>query len=262
MDNKIPLIRASGISQTFILGDEKIPVLSKGDLAIGQGSFTIIFGPSGSGKSTLLNILSGIQEPTTGKILFNNTDVYHYTPNELAYFRANQIGVVYQQNYWINSLSVIENVSVPLFFLGYTRPEARVMAMNALQRVDMATFADKNPVLLSGGEQQRIGLARAIVNEPNAIIADEPTGSLDSKNGDMIMSLLQSYCRDLKRTVILVTHNMEYLPLADHLIHIQDGECQEVPNDQILPTTEKLLDEIRLRLTKKRDKAHHANNSR
>lgn len=130
-------------------------------------------------------------------------------------------------------------------------------AMDALQRVDMATYAKKNPQFLSGGEQQRVAMARAIVSDPDYIIADEPTGSLDTLNGDMIMSLLRSYSVDLHRTIILVTHNMEYLPLADNLIHIKDGQCQEMANDDIHKTTESLFKEMKSRITRYAEaKAH------
>lgn len=236
------------IEQEFQVGDSKIRVLNSSNFSIQEKTFNIIFGPSGSGKSTLLNILSGIQKPTRGQVLFNNEDIYSYSPEQLAYFRAKRIGVVYQQNYWVNSLNVLENVSIPLFFLGHSRRSAAKIAMDMLQRVDMATFAKKSPLVLSGGEQQRIAIARAIVNDPAFIIADEPTGSLDSKNGDMVMSLLNSYNLDLGRTIILVTHNMEYLPLADHLIHIQDGNSQEMVGNDIKVTTNTLIQQMNERI--------------
>lgn len=120
--------------------------------------------------------------------------------------------------------------------------------MDALQRVDMAPYAKKNPLVLSGGEQQRVAMARAIVHNPMYIIADEPTGNLDSKNGDMIMALLESYNRDLNRTIILVTHNIEYLPLGDFLIHIQDGQGTLLENKDALQTTDRLMREMKQRI--------------
>lgn len=244
------LIAVNNIEQEFLVGDEIIRVLHPTNFKIARGTFNIIYGPSGSGKSTILNVLSGIQRPTKGNIEYNGRDIYKYNSEQLAYFRAKSIGVVYQQNYWVNSLNVIENVSIPLFFLGLTRSAAAKLAMEALQRVDMAPFAKKSPLMLSGGEQQRVAVARAIVNDPAVIITDEPTGSLDSKNGDMIMSLLRSYNEDLHRTIILVTHNMEYLPLADQLIHIQDGHCEPMVNENIRTTTETLINQMRLRINR------------
>ena len=242
------LIDVANIEQSFKIGEEMVKVLFPSSFSIQKNSFNIIYGPSGSGKSTLLNVLSGIQTPTGGKVTYEGADIYKYSPEQLAYFRAKSIGVVYQQNYWVNSLNVIENVSIPLYFLGYTRSAANKAAMDALQRVDMAPFAKKSPLMLSGGEQQRIAMARAIVNDPAVIITDEPTGSLDSKNGDMIMALLESYKADLHRTIILVTHNMEYLPMADQLIHIQDGQCEQMDSSNIRSTAESLVNEMKQRI--------------
>ncbi len=242
------VIVLKNIKQSFVVGDETVRVLSESSFSIEEGSFNIIFGPSGSGKSTLLNILSGLQKPTAGSATFFANDIYSFKPDQLAFFRANQIGVVYQTSYWVNSLNVIENVSIPLFFLGLMRKDAEKRAMDALQRVDMAPYAKKSPLVLSGGEQQRVAMARAIVADPAFIIADEPTGSLDSKNGEMIMSLLQSYNKDLKRTIVLVTHNMEYLPLSDHLIEITDGKCVSLGKENALKVTDKLIAEMKARI--------------
>ncbi len=248
MDAQKTLISVNDLIQKFTVGDELIEILHKSSFSLKENTFNIIYGPSGSGKSTMLNVLSGIQAPTEGSVQYEGQDIYKYSPEQLAYFRAKYIGVVYQQNYWVNSMNVIENVSVPLYFLGYTRAAASKVAMDALQRVDMATFAKKSPLMLSGGEQQRIAMARAIVNDPKVIIADEPTGNLDSKNGDMIMALLRSYNKDLNRTIILVTHNMEYLPLADQLIRVQDGECQPMESHDIDKITNVLMQEVRDRI--------------
>lgn len=247
-DSKEVLINVTNVEQDFLIGEETVKVLHPTTFTIIKNTFNIVYGPSGSGKSTLLNVLSAIQEPTAGTVEYDGHNIYSYNAEQLAYFRAKHIGVVYQQNYWVNSLNVIENVSIPLFFLGYSRAAAAKLAMDALQRVDMAPFARKSPLMLSGGEQQRVAVARAIVNDPSVIITDEPTGSLDSKNGDMIMSLLRSYNEDLQRTIILVTHNMEYLPLADQLIHIQDGVCQPMANEDIRTTTETLISEMNARI--------------
>lgn len=242
------LIKITNLEQSFKIGDETVKVLHPSSFSVKKSSFNIVYGPSGSGKSTLLNVLSGIQEPTAGSVTYEGKNIYDYNAEQLAYFRAKSIGVVYQQNYWVNSLNVIENVSIPLYFLGYSRAAAAKVAIDALQRVDMAPFAKKSPLMLSGGEQQRVAVARAIVNEPAVLITDEPTGSLDSKNGDMIMALLESYNRDLHRTVILVTHNMEYLPLADQLVHIQDGQCQQMDSGDIGTTAGILVNQMKDRI--------------
>lgn len=247
-DNKKVFIDIRDVEQDFMSGTEKVNVLKKVNCQIKENSFTIIYGASGSGKSTLLNILSGLQKPTRGSVTFGDEDIYGFVPDELAHFRANKIGIVYQTNYWVKSLNVVENVSMPLYFLGYNRQKAAKLAMLALERVNMQDYAKKYPILLSGGEQQRVGLARAIANDPLFIIADEPTGSLDSKNGDAVMSVLEQAQSEFRRTVILVTHNMEYLPLADNLLHIQDGNATVMDGSSIKKTTEDLIDATRERI--------------
>ncbi len=242
------VISISKVSQSFKVGDENIQVLSDVNFKILENTFNILYGPSGSGKSTLLNILTGLQKPSQGSVTFNNRDIYNLIPNQLAHFRANDIGIMYQQNYWVKSLNVVENVSVPLYFLGYSRAKAQKIAQDTLNRFSMGEYSKKTPFLLSGGEQQRIALARAVVNDPLVIVADEPTGNLDSKNGDMIMNLLQQYQTELKRTIILVTHNLEYLPLADQLIHIQDGRVEEMLDGDIQETTNQLLGDMKARI--------------
>lgn len=242
------LIVANNISVEFRTGDEVITPLNDVSFSFDEGSFNIIYGPSGSGKSTLLNVLTGLQHPTKGNVVFDEKDVYKLHPDELAKFRANEIGFVYQTNYWIKSLNTLENVAVPLYFLGYSRAQATKLALEALNRVGMEDYAKKYPVLLSGGEQQRVAIARALSSDPQFIIADEPTGSLDSKAGDFIMGLLEECERDFGRTVILVTHNMEYLPLADSLLHIEDGHVKEMSEGSIKSTADRLLLEMRDRI--------------
>jgi len=243
------LINASDIHQSFIVNKSEVPILHDINFQMHPHSFNIIYGPSGSGKSTLLNILTGLQHPTTGSITFNGQNIYTLRPDELAHFRARHIGIVYQQNYWVRSLSVIDNVSMPAYFLGYSRKDAHERALRALERVEMQSYARKYPNRLSGGEQQRVAMARALVNDPLFIIADEPTGSLDSKNGIMIMDLLRRANADQKRTIILVTHNMEYLPLADHLLHIEDGQIRELKGKNIQETTNELMREMQERIS-------------
>lgn len=251
-------IRASDIEQFFVTGEETINPLKTASFEIAPNSFTIIYGPSGSGKSTLLNVLTGLQSPSKGTVLFNGQNIYQLTPNELAYFRANQVGIVYQNNYWVNSLNVIENISMPLYFLGYSRLKAAKVAAKALERTNMSGYAKKMPQLLSGGEQQRVAVARAIVNSPPFVVADEPTGSLDSQNGDRIMKLLEGCQEEFGQTVILVTHNMEYLPLADNLLHIQDGIVQQMQHGSIHETTNRMIADMQDRINELAEAKHHA----
>lgn len=242
------IIKASNITQRFKIGDEVITPIKDANFELLESSFNIIYGQSGSGKSTLLNILTGLQRPTEGTVTFDDREVYNLSPDELAFFRATRLGIVYQTNYWVKSLNAIENVSLPLYFLGYTRERAAEVAQFALDQVEMGSYAKKYPVLLSGGEQQRIAMARALASSPLYIIADEPTGSLDTTNGSMIMNLLRSAQRDSGRTVILVTHNIEYLPFADHLLHIEDGNVQMLKHESIAKATNALFDEMAKRV--------------
>jgi len=257
--NQKIIVDLQEVNQTFAVGNDKADVLKDVSFKLKDNTFNIIYGASGSGKSTLLNVLTGLQKPTSGNAVFNGKALYKLDPDELAYFRANEIGIVYQEDFWVKSLNVIENVSMPLYFSGHSLSSASELAMEALTKVGMADYAKKNPSLLSGGEQKRIVMARALVNDPHFIIADEPTGSLDSANGDMIMGLLQRCRTLLGRTIILVTHNMEYIPLADHLLSIEDGRIIETTNSADIATTaNKLLIDMKKRIDKLEKMEHHA----
>ncbi len=246
--DKTSIIRAKNIVQTFNSGQDQISVLKKVNFEIKANSFNIIFGVSGSGKSTLLNVIAGLQAPVSGNIEVEGKDIYAMSSDELAYFRASRIGFIHQTNHWIKSLNVIENVSLPLYFLGYSREKAKRLAEVALDRVKMGAFAKKMPMMLSGGEQQRVGAARALVNDPLFIIADEPTGNLDMANGDRIMDMLLNAQSEFRRTIIVVTHNMEYVSLAEHLIHIQDGTLESIESKDVKKVTDKLVSDIKDRI--------------
>lgn len=227
------IIVAKDVQQQFIVAGETLPILKNVNFSIQANSFNIIFGPSGSGKSTLLNVLAGLQAPSSGTLMVEGNDIYSHKQDELARFRANRVGFVHQTNFWIKSLNVIENIAVPLYFLGYPRAKATRLAQVALDRVNMGAYAKKSPLMLSGGEQQRLGTARALANDPLFIIADEPTGNLDTANGDMIMNLLLNAQTEFRRTVVVVTHNMEYVALADHLLKIQDGFVESIESKDV-----------------------------
>ncbi len=242
------VLKISNVAQEFLSGDDELQVLNNVKFDIKEQTFTIIFGQSGSGKSTMLNILSGLQRPTSGTVTFQDRKLYELSKDELARFRAEKIGIVYQTNYWVKSLSVLENVSLPLYFLGYSRAKAEPKARKALEQVGMLSYANRQPFFLSGGEQQRVAFARAIINDPELLIADEPTGNLDTKNGDKIINLLREYIAERKGTVIMVTHNMEYLPLADHLLHIQDGKVQDLKATSYQAMTKELMNDMKGRI--------------
>ena len=218
-----PVIQVKNLEKTFVLPNETIHAVKPCSFEIPDNAFTIIYGPSGSGKSTLLDALTGLEEPTKGSVIFKGQDMNEMNADQRANFRANNLGMVYQSNYWVASLSVVENVSMPLYLSGYTPRQARPLAMESLERVRVGHLAHQHPSVLSGGEQQRVSLARALVSQPEVIVADEPTGNLDTSNGDNVMSLFSNLQKELKKTIILVTHNLEYLPMSTHRVKLKDG---------------------------------------
>lgn len=194
---------------------------------IQKGAMNIITGPSGSGKSTLLDTILGLQPPTSGKVLVSGEDIYSLSSDDRAFYRARMLGMVYQANYWVRSLNVLENVALPLYLSGYTRAQSKLLAEMSLESVGMTEFASYMPTYLSGGQQQRVSMARALVANPEVVVADEPTGNLDTRNGSLIMDLLVDCVKAQNKTVVLVTHNLEYLPLADKILYIKDGQLSE-----------------------------------
>ena len=229
------LINVSGLVKEFQLKSGSVEVLHDINFSIKENGFGIIFGPSGSGKSTLLDVLSGLQEPTKGKIEIAGQDLYALNADQRASFRAQTMGIVHQENYWVRSLNVLENVAMPLYLSGSDKEPALKAAQDSLEQVGMSEFASYYPSVLSGGQQQRVSMARALVASPQLILADEPTGNLDSKNGQDIMELLVKFQKDLKRTILLVTHNIEYLPISDTQLYILDGRVTEAHRGQKMP---------------------------
>jgi ABC-type lipoprotein export system ATPase subunit len=227
-DNKFPIIQVKNLSHEFVLPNNEISkILHEVSFEINHGGFTIIHGPSGSGKSTLLNIIVGLIPPTTGQVIINQQDIHTLSADERAHFRSIRMGLVHQANYWVKSLSVIENVAMPLYMTGMGRKEAHKIAMDMLNEIGLAKYANYHPTVLSGGQQQRVSMARALISDPTLIVADEPTGNLDSKNGDMIMNLLNHIRKEKGKTILLVTHDLRYLPFSDHQLSIQDGVVTE-----------------------------------
>lgn len=251
------MVDLSGVAHNYRTQDELVPAVKHASFQLEENTFTIIYGPSGSGKSTLLNIISGLQKPTHGNVLLEGRDLYALKPDELAFFRANRLGLVHQTTHWVRSLNVVENVSVPLYFLGLKRLAAERIAMLVLDRVGMANYAKKSPVVLSGGEQQRISMARALASNPLFVIADEPTGNLDADNSDKMIDLLQNCKTEFRCMVIMVTHNMEYVSLADKLISIEDGVAQALPGDDMAQTTSRLMADLQHRINDLARKKHH-----
>jgi putative ABC transport system ATP-binding protein/lipoprotein-releasing system ATP-binding protein len=230
------MIVAKNLNKEFTTKSGVVKVLYDINFEIPDNSLAIIFGPSGSGKSTLLNVLSALEPPTSGVLEIAGQDVYRLNADQRSYFRAQSMGIVHQENYWVNSLSVLENVAMPLYLSGSRKESALAVAKESLSKVGMTDYAGYYPSVLSGGQQQRVSMARALVATPQLILADEPTGNLDSSNGKMIIDLLQYFRRDLGRTIVLVTHNIEYLPLSSTQLYMLDGKVTETHPGQKMPT--------------------------
>lgn len=204
-----------------------VHALSNVNLILNKNELTIIEGPSGSGKTTLLNIIGGLLKPSSGKILVNNKNIIEMNDNEKAYYRNKVIGFVFQSFYLEPNFTVYDNVEVPLIIAGIPKNERRKMILSTLDSVGLLDKEKMIASKLSGGEKQRVSIARAIVNNPEIILADEPTGNLDSKNGDMIMSLLKRISKENK-IVIVITHNDEQaIKYGDKIYRLNDGEINE-----------------------------------
>lgn len=221
----MPILEAKNITKTYQLGERSISVLKNVSIAIQPGEFVAIIGSSGSGKSTLLSILSGLDHASAGSVWLQGSDITNLTEDDLAPIRNETIGFVFQSFHLVPSLSAIENIMFPAELLGTA--DAQGKAEQLLQRVNLLDRSDNFPHQLSGGEKQRVAICRSLINDPKIIFADEPTGNLDTQNGQGILDLLLSMQRESQTTLIMVTHDPKIAALADHIIRLQDGEVIE-----------------------------------
>ncbi|BBE42851.1 ABC transporter ATP-binding protein [Conexivisphaera calida] len=211
-----------------------VPTVALDDVTLGvrRGEFISIVGPSGSGKSTLLNIMGALDRPTSGRVYIAGRDVSRLPDDELSRVRNRYIGFVFQAFNLITRMSVVENVELPLVARGMRTSERRRRAMEALKLLGVDHLWAKSPRFLSGGEQQRVAIARALAQDPEFVLADEPTGNLDSKNSDVVMRALMDVNRRTGKTVIMVTHNMELAAMTDKIYRIRDGRIEGVETPQ------------------------------
>ncbi|WP_106830129.1 ABC transporter ATP-binding protein [Parabacteroides pacaensis] len=224
------MIKTEKLSMIFTTEDVQTKALNEVNLEIHEGEFVAIMGPSGCGKSTLLNILGTLDTPTSGKYFFDGQDMTLLSENQLTLFRKGNIGFVFQSFNLIDELSVYENVELPLVYLGWKSSRRKTKVMDVLQRVNMSHRATHLPQQLSGGQQQRIAIARAVVTDCNLILADEPTGNLDSTNGMEVMELLSELNKG-GTTVVIVTHSQRDAQYAHRIINLLDGQVvSEVQN--------------------------------
>ena len=201
------IVKLSGIKKTFYRGKEPVPVLDHLDLDVPAGSFEALMGPSGSGKSTLLNIIAGLDRPTSGSVVVSGQDLTRLSDRELAKWRSENVGFVFQSFNLIPVLTAAQNVELPLLLTPLGGSERKKRVAIALKVVGLEDRMDHYPRQLSGGQEQRVAIARAIVNDPKIIVADEPTGDLDRKSADAILTLLTKLNQELKKTILMVTHD-------------------------------------------------------
>ncbi len=220
------LLQIRGLHKVYAEGGRTRVVLDSVDLDIHEGEFFVILGKSGSGKSTLLNLISGIDKADSGSILIGGTNVTTLDERQLTLFRRDHIGIVFQFFNLIPTLTVLENITLPLELRGEAKASAAKRGHALLERVGLDGRAAAFPDRLSGGEQQRIAIARALVHEPAIILADEPTGNLDEDTGESITQLLLELTRSAGRTLVMATHNPEIVPLADRVCRIHEGKLE------------------------------------
>ncbi|MEF3691829.1 MAG: ABC transporter ATP-binding protein [Candidatus Moraniibacteriota bacterium] len=222
--NKKTAVKIENIKKSFHVGESDIPVLFGIDTEIYEGEFVMLVGPSGCGKSTLLHTIYGLEQPTEGEIYIDGEGIWSHTKNWRAHFRNEKVGFIPQQTFWIKSLSVIENMAIPEVIAGGSFHSGIEKAAKLIELVGMEKFADYRPYDLSGGQQQRIALARSLLLNPRFIIADEPTGNLDQKAGDTLLTLLQEINRKFNITILMVTHDQSQYKFASRIIKMVDGK--------------------------------------
>jgi len=221
------IIEAVNVKKNYNIIGMRITALDGINLGFVSGEFTAIMGPSGSGKTTLLNLITGLERPTDGQIFFEGKDITDAQEKELTELRREKIGLVFQMYNLIPVLSALENVELPTIASGLPKEEARKKALDLLERVGLKERLNNKPVELSGGEQQRVAIARALINDPSIIVADEPTGNVDTDTGLKLMQLLSELKRERAVTIILTTHDRVVADHADRIVRMRDGKIQE-----------------------------------
>jgi putative ABC transport system ATP-binding protein len=234
VNNGQPAFEVVALTKVFVTGSVRVEALRGINLRAERGQFIAIMGPSGSGKSTLLHLIGGLDAPTSGQVRIGATDLGTLDDDRRALFRRRQVGFIFQDFNLLDVLSAVENTALPLLIDGLSEAESHRRALTALEWVDLAHRADHLPGQLSGGEQQRVAIARALVGKPLLLLADEPTGNLDSASGDQVLTLLRNLVDHQRQTVVMVTHDARQAALADRLVRLRDGVVVE---EQTLPRT-------------------------
>ena len=221
------LIKVNRVSKEYKMGTQTVKAANNLDFTIDQGELVVILGPSGSGKSTLLNLLGGLDKPTSGEIIIDDENITAFSDKELTRYRAKEIGFIFQFYNLIPNLTACENIEVLNDIV-----DENIDGKAILTQVGLSQHVNKFPSELSGGEQQRVSIARAIAKKPKMLLCDEPTGALDSNTGKIIIELLISLCESENTTVIIVTHNNEFAKVANKVIHIKNGEVEYIETNE------------------------------
>ncbi|HEX8746510.1 MAG TPA: ABC transporter ATP-binding protein [Pyrinomonadaceae bacterium] len=231
-----PLIAAREVSKVYRMGQSEVAALDHVSMSVSEGEFVAIQGTSGSGKSTLLNVLGGLDHPTGGEVLFDGKSLAPFSKKEMAHYRRRSVGMIFQNFNLITTMTAVENIRLALAFGGWRGRERDERAEELLTRVGLAGRLEHRPAELSGGEQQRVSIARALANRPRVLLADEPTGNLDSTRAQEILGLLRAMVDRDNLTVIMVTHDRELAAVfADRIIFMKDGKIIERSAEPIVP---------------------------
>ena len=226
MSNSI-ILHTENLIKTYQSTKNKLEVLKSISMDITEKKISVIIGASGAGKSTLLHLLGGLDRPDSGKIFFNNENIFDHNDDKLANFRNKNVGFVFQFHHLLPEFTAIENVAIPQMISGKSFSAAVKRSKELIESVGLSNRANHKPAELSGGEQQRVAVARALANDPAIIFADEPTGNLDSANSEIINQIIVSLRDRLNKTFIIVTHNSELVKLADEVFEMKDGKCEK-----------------------------------
>ena len=220
----MPVLETKNLTKQYRMGDVTVSALDGVDFSVERGEFVAIMGPSGSGKSTLLHLLGGLDTPSSGEIILAGQPLSGMSDDQITRFRRQKIGFIFQFYNLLPTLSASENVALPLLIEGVPATQYQQKVRDLLRRVDLEPRSGHLPDQLSGGQQQRVAIARAFANEPEIVLADEPTGNLDSRSGTAILELLRLTCRELGATIIMVTHDPRAASYADRVVFLKDGQ--------------------------------------
>lgn len=229
-DSAIDVIRLDHVCKTYRVGEQDVHAVDDVSVTFPRGTFCAVMGPSGSGKSTMLNLLGCLDRPTSGRYVIANEDVSKLDDDRLSEIRLRHLGFVFQSFNLIPQLTVLENIALPLFYLGWSTEKSAAHAAELAKTVGLSERLGHRPTELSGGQQQRVAIARALANDPKIILADEPTGNLDTSTGDQIMALLGDL-NGQGKTIIMVTHEPDIARHANRRIHMRDGRIETIEDD-------------------------------